>query len=74
MQVQNKEKLSVVEKNTIEVLKSNIGEMRKERDLLEKQLNNWKENAVNYQNQLRVLQNKVPDQNEGRRRSNTNVI
>ena len=66
--------MSVAERNTIEVLKSNITEMRKERDLLEKQLNNWKENAVSYQNQLRVLQNKVPDQNEEKRRNNTKVI
>lgn len=65
--------MSVGERNTIDVLKSNIAEMRKEKDLLEKQLSNWKENAVNYQNQLRVLQNKVPDQNEEKRRNNTNV-
>ena len=38
-------------------------EMKKEKDLIEKQLVNWKENAMNYQNQLKNMQNKFPKEN-----------
>ena len=63
------------EKAVVEVLKNNLAEMKKEKDLLEKQLNNWKENAMNYQNQLKSLQNKFPKENvEEAIGANKNVV
>ena len=55
--------LTSSEKKEVDVLKTNLLEMKKEKDLLEKQLANWKENAMNYQVQLRTLQNKFPKEN-----------
>lgn len=55
--------LTSSEKKEVDVLKTNLLEMKKEKDMLEKQLANWKENAMNYQVQLRTLQNKFPKEN-----------
>ena len=65
--------LTSSEKAVVEILKNNLNEMKKEKDLLEKQLINWKENAMNYQNQLKTTQNKFPKENVGEGGSNKNV-
>ena len=67
--------ITTSEKVVVDVLKNNLAEMKKEKNLLEKQLNNWKENAMNYQNQLKSLQNKFPKENvEEALKSNKNVV
>lgn len=57
--------LTSSEKNVVEVLKNSLVEIKKDKGLLEKQLADWKEKALNYQNQLKGLQNKFPKESGG---------